>query len=274
MRQCARMVLVAAWLLPAFAGCAQNPYVAGQNQAAIQQQAVLDQRNRELVGRATALDRDNADLQSRLAQSQQQSRLLDDQLTAMREQLSSMTKQLTLANDARRQTEKQAESLAESARRRGGAMITANSSLRRNLPAVNIPGAEVRNDGDVVRIELPAARLFAPGGANLQSGANLLLDAVAAEIARSYADQMIGIEGHTDGEGQRGAGAVASEQLSLTRALAVYQQLVGRGSLQPTQLFVAGHSGNQPVVSNATPAGRDRNNRVELVIYPETVRGK
>ena len=43
-----------------------------------------------------------------------------------------------------------------SMRRRSGAKITANNSLQRTLPAINLPGIEVRNDGDVVRIELPA----------------------------------------------------------------------------------------------------------------------
>ena len=35
--------------------------------------------------------------------------------------------------------------------------------------------------------------------------------------------------------------------------------------------FVVGHGSNHPVVSNATPAGKERNRRVELVVYPEQV---
>ena len=34
-------------------------------------------------------------------------------------------------------------------------------------------------------------------------------------------------------------------------------------------MFIVGHGANQPVVSNATAAGKARNSRVELVIYPE-----
>jgi outer membrane protein OmpA-like peptidoglycan-associated protein len=35
------------------------------------------------------------------------------------------------------------------------------------------------------------------------------------------------------------------------------------------QLFLVAHGGNHPLVSNATAAGRARNRRVEIVIYPE-----
>ena len=36
-------------------------------------------------------------------------------------------------------------------------------------------------------------------------------------------------------------------------------------------LFVVGHGGSHPIVSNATDAGRARNRRVDIVVYPETM---
>ena len=51
--------------------------------------------------------------------------------------------------------------------------------------------------------------------------------------------------------------------------MALYDYLATRTRLKPQQLFVVGHGANHPVVSNGTPAGKDRNRRVELVIYPE-----
>jgi outer membrane protein OmpA-like peptidoglycan-associated protein len=41
--------------------------------------------------------------------------------------------------------------------------------------------------------------------------------------------------------------------------------------MSANQFFVVGHGANHPVVSNATDAGRSRNRRIELVIYPETM---
>jgi flagellar motor protein MotB len=60
--------------------------------------------------------------------------------------------------------------------------------------------------------------------------------------------------------------------MAVAQAMAVYDALTRTAGIPPQQLFVVGHGGSQPLVSNATEAGRARNRRVELVIYPETVR--
>ncbi len=256
----------------ALAGCAQNPYMLqSKNQTLLQQQAALQQRNQELQSRATALDQDNQEVQAVLAQTRQHSKLVEDQLAAVRDQLSSATAQLAQLRDDKQMTEKQTEAMMASTRRRAGATITANNSLRQTLPSINLPGVDVRPDGDVVRVEVPSAQLFQSGGANLQPTALPLLDTIGAELARTYPEQIIGIEGHTESDMSAGNGWATNQQLSVTRAQAVYQQLATRGPLKPSQLFVVGHGGNHPVVSNATPQGRDRNHRIELVVYPEKV---
>ena len=267
-------VLLACSSALAFSGCAQNPLaVQGQVQTLQQQQITLQQRSRELESRASTLDQDNQELQTLLAQARQEGKLAQDQLTAVRDQLSNLTSQLAQVREDKQFSDRQAESLLASTRRRAGATITPNNSLQRNLPTINIPGVEVRMDGDVVRVELPANRMFVAESASLQQTAATLIDTVGAEVARSYPQQTIGIEGHTDNDLIRG-GAAGNQQTSLARANAVYQQLVARGTLQPGQLFVVGHGGNHPVVSNATPSGRVRNNRVELVVYPEKAGGR
>jgi chemotaxis protein MotB len=256
--------------LLALAGCTQNPYLLqSKNQNLQQQQVALEQRNQELQTRASTLDHDNQELETLLAQARQQNRLLDDQLAAVRGQLSGTTGQLAQLRDQKQMSDKQVESMMASTRRRTGATITANSSLDRALPTLNVPGVDIHADGDVVRVELPAAQLFQPGGVAMQSSAGSLLDSVAAELARSYPDQIIGVEGHTEGDAVGGAGWATNQQLSVSRALAVYQYLGTRGPLKPQALFTVGHGGNHPVVSNATPGGRARNNRIELVIYPD-----
>ena len=271
-----RAVAAGYWLtalgLLATAGCAQSSYaLQGQLTAAQQQQAVLAQRNQELQSRAASLDQDNQDLQTQLAQTQRQTHLLQDQVGAMREQLSSTTSQLAQTRQDKQIVERNAQAMVASTKRRAGAMITPNNSLKQNLPNLSLPGLEVRQDGDTVRFELSTDRLFVPGTGQLRPDAPQLLDAVVAEIERSYSEQIIGVEGHTDGDPPSVPPGISPHQYSMTEAMGVFDYLTARTHLKPNQLFLVGHGGNHPVVSNATPAGKLRNRRVELVIYPDKV---
>ena len=263
-----------ALVLLAMSGCAQNPLVLqGQLQNLQRDHLALNQKYQELQARANTLDQDNQEQQALVAQVQQQRKVLEDQLAAVREQLGGATSQLAKLRDERLETEKKVDTLTASIKRKVGATITANNSLKEQLPAIDIPGVEVRHDGDVVRIELPGNRLFEPGGARLLSSASSVIDAVATEAARVYPNQLIGVEGHTDSDPINNQMWRDNHHLSVGRAAAVYDYLATRSHLKPQQLFVVGHGANHPVVSNGTEAGKERNRRVELVVYPEKVAG-
>lgn len=263
-------VLLCALATSTAVGCKNLPAtMQGQVSQLQQQGAQLAQQNQELTTRASTLDEDNQELSTLLAQSQQQNRLLSDQVGALREQLGDTTSQLARLRDEYSRTSEHTNALAASLRKRAGASISANSSLGRTVESLNIPGVEVRKDGDVLRIELPGNRLFAPGSARLVPDAAPLIDRVAAEILRVYPKQVVGVEGHTDNDPIQTSGWSNNHQLSTGRAMAVYDHLVGRSGLKANQLFVVGHGQNHPVVSNASAAGKERNRRVELVVYPD-----
>lgn len=231
-----------------------------------QQQLALAQRGSELQGRAGSLDRNNEELEALVAQERQRTALAEEELAATKEQLKATTDQLVAAQQTRQQVEDRAKAMVASLKT-SRPSFRPNSSLAPKLASLNVPGAEVRRDGDVIRIELPTDRLFEIGSHRLRADAGLLLDAVTSEVARNFPDQLIGVEGHTAG-GSLGFQA-ASHELSMHQAMAVYQYLIERGNLNPKQLSVTGHGPNFPVVSNGTEAGQMRNRRIELVIYPE-----
>ena len=256
-------------------GCGQSGYQLTPQNAGIQpQQDVVAQRNQELQTRARALDQDNQELESLLAQSRQQQQLFKDELHAVRDQLRSANQQMTDLRTEKRGLESKTEALVASVRRRSAAKIKPNNSLLRDLASAHLPGVEVRQDGDVVRVELPADTLFHPGSAQLQPEGRRLVESVAPDLLRNYPDQIIGVEAHTDSNSIRSREFPDSHRLSTARASAVFELLVGTLQVPPQQLFVTGHGANHPVVSNATTAGRARNQRVELVVYPETFRGR
>ncbi|MCE9604816.1 MAG: OmpA family protein [Planctomycetia bacterium] len=269
-----RRASVVGGLLPALlaltAGCAQNPYaLQGKVQSLEQNQTSLASRADEMKTRADSLDRNNQELETLLAQERQQKRILEDQVGAMRDQLSTATTQLAKSKTDIDQYTKKTDALEASVKKQTGAMIRANSSLKNTLPPIKIQGVEVRQDGDVVRVELPGNRIFEPGTARLQPEGSRLIDDVMIQVLRTYPEQIIGVEGHTSNDPVPVGRWASQHQLSTGMAMAVYDQLTARGQTSAGQLFIVGHGANHPAASNATPAGRERNLRVELVIYPE-----
>jgi flagellar motor protein MotB len=154
---------------------------------------------------------------------------------------------------------------------RAGAEIRSNNTLLKNLAVKQLAGLEVRQDGDVVRIEAPADRVFMPGSNYLQNGAEQLLLTIGDDLRRNFPDNIIAIEGHTDDSPTHSQQFPTNHHLSAAQALAVYNLLVQRNTLPADQLFVIGHGANHPVVSNASNAGKIRNRRIEFVVYPERI---
>lgn len=270
---------IAALALAAFvtAGCNQqtapSPY-AQQAPVTIspQQQLAMTQQTQQYQQRAAALDRDNQELQSMLAQSRQQSQVLQDQIAATQTQLRDTTDRLASMQSETEQLRGRTSAMAAGLQVRSQAEIRANNTLLKSMTITNMPGINVRQDGDVIRIELPSDQLFNFGTSQLKLGSEALVKTIASDLSQNYPQQLIGIEGHTDGSPMTSPQFPTDQHLAVAQAMAVYDALNRSGGLQARQLFVVGHGGSHPVVSNGTDAGRARNRRVEVVIYPETIR--
>jgi hypothetical protein len=82
-----------------------------------------------------------------------------------------------------------------------------------------------------------------------------------ADLLRRHPDWTITIEGHTDSIG----GARYNHELSVRRAAALKRALTGEQAIPTARLSTVGFGPDRPLESNATPEGRARNRRVELV---------
>jgi flagellar motor protein MotB len=268
---------VAGWTfgLMVLVGCNPSPYLPHPQVAAAWQQppAQAPSSNQaemfDLSRRATALDANNRDLHAQLAQSRQQVQLLQQQITLLQKQLSETAQRVQQAQAAKEQSERKFESLQASTTRRGGAVITANTNSRQTLRLIDIPGLNARQDGDTIRITLPADQLFPAGTAQLVGTAFPVLDSLAAELGRNYPRQAIAIEGYTDNSPV--AGGASSHQLAAAQAMAVFDALTRRNRLPAQHFYVVAQGSNHPAASNATQAGQTTNRRIELVIYSETI---
>jgi flagellar motor protein MotB len=260
-------------------GCKEGPFAqpvaakpAGAANVFQQQQSqAIASQVQDLNRRVGQLDVNNADLHRQLAQAEQARQTSQEQVTLLQKQLGEMATRLKDTQIAKAEADKQVSAIQASTRARGGATITANNSVRQSLAAVSIPGLDIRQDGEVIRIEVPSDKLFVPSTAQLQTDGYRILDEVAAAVQRTYQRQRIVVEAHTDDS--LGANPTAAHTLTTGQAQAVFQQLVQRGRLPPRQLSVLAMGENHPLASNATPAGKAKNRRIEIVVYPDTIDG-
>ena len=121
-------------------------------------------------------------------------------------------------------------------------------------------------------VKVEGAALFASGSAALRPGGEALLRSLVAKI-KTFSG-VLRIEGHTDNDPiVRSAGAFKSNwHLSAMRALSVLE-FFEREGIPRQKMYMAGHSFTRPADggadvkrSNATPAAKAQNRRVELVL--------
>jgi len=119
-----------------------------------------------------------------------------------------------------------------------------------------------------VKIELDADVLFDFDKYSLRPAATDSLREVG-EVAKSYGNSPVLIEGHTDGKGAH----PYNMKLSENRAAAVKSWLVQNAGVAEARITTRGWGETKPIAPNTKPdgsddpAGRQKNRRVEITIH-------
>ena len=109
--------------------------------------------------------------------------------------------------------------------------------------------------------------LFDSGSAELKKGADKVLDK-AAGILMKFKDADIVIEGHTDNVPQTNTVKYKNNLwLSSARAMTVLEYLTEVEHMDPKKLSASGKGEYEPIASNKTAEGRQKNRRVEIKIF-------
>ena len=142
--------------------------------------------------------------------------------------------------------------------------------LQNELQAKGVGNLKVSVREGRLRITLPSKVFFPPGSATLLNESKATLAKVAQAIRTQFPNRRIQIEGHTDTDPIRHTKHLykSNWELSTARALSVLHYLIEQGGIPPQMISVAGYGQYRPVAPNTTPADKQKNRRVEIVVMP------
>jgi len=128
----------------------------------------------------------------------------------------------------------------------------------------------VERQGLFTRVVIPGSLLFSPGSVQVRAEAMMVLDLLSTAI-NLHADQHVWVIGHTDATPiNRSLSRYyrTNWELSSARANSIMYVLVDQFSVTENRFTIAGRGDSAPLGANDTPAGREQNRRVEVVIGP------
>lgn len=224
---------------------------------AVQQRRQEEVASQEAASQAQAAQAQAqaAQAQAQAAQAKAQAQLQAEQRKLAQERQALAEKQAAVAQAQREAAEKEAQSAQQAAAQALQEKQQLRSHLlalfNRVLPTTDTPRGLQVNLGDV---------LFATGKSNLRPAAKEAL-ARFSGIVLNYPTLKFSVEGYTDNTGSESL----NQTLSENRADAVQNYLIQQG-VDPKSITAVGLGESNPVASNSTAAGRQKNRRVEIIV--------
>ena len=146
-------------------------------------------------------------------------------------------------------------------------MVLTNN-LTRSLTNAEKQEVDVQVLKGVVYISLADNMLYKSGSYEINARASETLSKIA-KIIKDYKDYEVLIEGNTDDVPIARTNIRNNWDLSCLRASSVVQALQNEYGVDPQRLAAGGRGEYNPVASNATELGKQRNRRTQIIITPK-----
>ena len=222
-----------------------------------------------------------------LAASQAKVSALEDQLAQQKRNYaslqSSLDKSLLNANsnninisklvDQINESNKYIRHLVEVKTKSDSLNMVLTNNLTRSLSKEEMKEVDVQVLKGVVYISLADNMLYKSGSYEINERAEETLSKIA-KIITDYKDYDVLVEGNTDNVPVNAAAASMKNirnnwDLSCLRASSVVQYLINRFGVAPKRLTAGGRGEFNPLVSNDTELGKQRNRRTQIIITPK-----
>ena len=146
-------------------------------------------------------------------------------------------------------------------------MVLTNN-LTRSLSKEELKEVDVQVLKGVVYISLADNMLYKSGSYEINDRASETLSKIA-KIIMDYKDYEVLIEGNTDDVPISRENIRNNWDLSCLRASSVVQELQNRYGVDPKRLTAGGRGEYNPIASNNTATGKQRNRRTQIIITPK-----
>ncbi len=142
------------------------------------------------------------------------------------------------------------------------------NKLTRSLTRDELSEVDVQVLKGVVYISLADNMLYKSGSYEINDRADQTLSKIA-KIITDYKDYEVLIEGNTDNVPINRTNIRNNWDLSALRASSVVQALQNKYGVDPKRLSAAGRGEYNPIATNDTDLGRQRNRRTQIIITPK-----
>lgn len=230
--------------------------------------------NQSQVDLATARTHGKS-LEDRLADAQRENSELKRQLSALQ---GSLDKSLLQNNqgsinisklvDEINASNKYIKQLVEAKTKSDSLNLVLTNNLTRSLSRDELQEVDVKVLKGVVYVSLADNMLYRSGSYEVNERAKTTLSKIA-KILSDYKDFEVLVEGNTDDVPITRPNIRNNWDLSALRASSVVQVLQNDYGIAPNRLSAAGRGQYNPVATNDTELGRQRNRRTQIIITPK-----
>lgn len=244
--------------------------------------------NKELTNKYQETQGKLSDANSELAASKVRVTSLEEQLaqtkSAYEALQSSLDKSLTASNQTTVNISKLVDQINESNQyirhlvevksKSDSLNLILTNNLTRSLSKEELKEVDVQVLKGVVYISLADNMLYKSGSYEINDRAAETLSKIA-KIIKDYKDYDVLIEGNTDNVPVNTSSAAMKNirnnwDLSCLRASSVVQALINQYGVEPKRLTAGGRGEFNPVTSNDTEVGKQRNRRTQIIITPNS----
>jgi len=236
-----------------------------------------------------ALSNENKELNTSYQVTKEQLAAANARVTSLEEQLAtqkkayaalqkSLDKSLTNANQNNISIEKLVDQINESNQyirhlvevktKSDSLNMVLTNNLTRSLSKEELKEVDVQVLKGVVYISLADNMLYKSGSYEINDRAAETLSKIA-KIIKDYKDYDVLIEGNTDNVPISRENIRNNWDLSCLRASSVVQELQNKYGVDPKRLTAGGRGEYNPLASNTTEIGKQRNRRTQIIITPK-----